>query len=279
VLSIQTKCKKPVFLALAALIFILLTAILLVWAPKKADDYLAQGNSAKTSPERLELLIKSDFLRPDNDKKIAIASLLLTESQPGAAEKWLQRLRGGEKNIYLAGLSFEMNKFTEGDKFQNLIQDAKIKEELGAYRDFLRGEDYKTPTTLITDYQRVILFFEKGEAFNVKNSYSLLGQRVEKGETKDVELARELSEYPALAQVVATEALKTAPTSKELLIIKKESLLQLENEEEALKFAIEIARLYPEPENVKSALTLANKIGARGEIEILRKKLELINSL
>jgi hypothetical protein len=265
---------------LAGLPFIIISVLLGLYFSDKAEDFYRQSTQVSGS-EKIELLIKSDFLKPSNEKKSIIVAQYLELGDAARAQGWMERINGYEKFIYLTGLNYELNREQYGNKYLDKVVDAEVKSELERYRDFLKGSKVAVIMSPKTDYGRVINYFAAGEVFNAEATYSYLGARIKKGidtEPQKIALAKKVSiTSPGLSLALSKNVLEKSPTNKEALIIRVDSLGALGNDKETLEVSLFLIRHYPEVELIANTLTLARELNDPRTSEI-EEKLDIVLS-
>jgi tetratricopeptide (TPR) repeat protein len=107
---------------------------------KFADEYYENSQMASNPDEKILFLIKSNALRPSDEKNIAIASMYLSTGDFLRAQKYLNSVKSQEGYIRLAQSSLESGDFKSFDFVLPKIQDSTVKSELTLDKQALNGD-------------------------------------------------------------------------------------------------------------------------------------------
>lgn len=270
--------NKKAYLIVAAIFGFILFLVLFFATAYWGGAYY---NTKYQSTNKLEYLLKSNLLWPQNEKRIKIASIYLALDQPNQAKKYFEKITGPEKSFYLGGFLLEIG---EGEAAQKYIskEGAGI---LASYREVLSGG---TGEVKNSDYAQVAQYLKAEEMPSEKLSYSYLYNYIldieggmARATDKELNFIAKLSKLKhtdlALFRLEALEK-NIGPTNETVLLranIKKQS----EGPAAALVALEEQSSFVNKPEFLIFAKSLAEESGNQNKQEIYTKKLQFLESL
>lgn len=263
------------------------------WRINKAGSLYLSSLDSNNSEDRLILLIQSDLLSPDEEKKIEIADIYLKSSDFNKAKQYLERVNSQEGYLKYAESALEQKEKEIANEYISRLKNLEMRHELEIFSKITDNENNvgkmtELPISPQTNLGVILMAINTGDYSRVSDK-TILGQKILEVQhskagnlSRDLEVANILiaNNQPVLARIVLNPLIKEHPSLSDLYILKAASYIGENNATEALKN--QLLAVNSNPSNVsfyKTALKYAQASGNQTEITWLTDNIKYLETI
>lgn len=257
---------------------------------KKAIELQNRSENEKIEQNKVIMMIKSDILDPNDNKKFAIADIFLKNNQFNKAEEYLKQVKSEDGYYKYAEAALESSQYKIADIYIEKVKNDDIKSELKIFSDFSKGnaDSLKNlPAIPLTELGKLTKAintndFEDATKSSIGEKIALIKSKNLKKTNENLEIVDMFikSKQPNVARFMLEQLRLNHPGVKDVYSLFARSYEAENNYEKALEFAKRGIEIDPSDLSIYNvALNYANLAGDTAEANRLKELIKYLEKI